>query len=437
MSSFGAPVKVLAGLTAVVLLAHLVILQSRPSSLQASERSLAKPFSTRSVALAPVAVDSPAPQPAVAPARLAPIAPAVPPPVRPTPAPKATPAIAKAVTASAQPAAQQAVAGLPDTFVTGPISPPQSPGAVGGPSEPFRVLPEPDSSPDVATPANPQIPPASAATPSRTAGNPTQAVAITAPGVPSAARVEASKAPPSLANAPANPTVLPKSDPAAPSAIPAPKVAYTLPGSTRLKYNVKATKDGLGFDARAELLWQQDGSSYNARLEVAAFLVFTRVQTSTGRLTPEGLAPTRFSDKFRTELAAHFERDKNVVTFSANTPQVPLLAGMQDQLSVFMQLAGMLAAAPAKYPTGTVITFETIGPRSPETWVLTVESDETLNLPGGEQATRKLTRKPRRDYDQTAELWLAPALGYLPVRIKLTEKNGDFVDQLWRGTEAP
>ena len=37
-------------------------------------------------------------------------------------------------------------------------------------------------------------------------------------------------------------------------------------------------------------------------------------------------------------------------------------------------------------------------------------------------------RLPRKDYDQKAELWVAPALGYLPVRIKLTQANGDFAD---------
>jgi hypothetical protein len=39
-----------------------------------------------------------------------------------------------------------------------------------------------------------------------------------------------------------------------------------------------------------------------------------------------------------------------------------------------------------------------------------------------------LQRLPRKDYDQKAELWVAPALGYLPVRIKLTQANGDFAD---------
>ena len=40
----------------------------------------------------------------------------------------------------------------------------------------------------------------------------------------------------------------------------------------------------------------------------------------------------------------------------------------------------------------------------------------------------KLLRLPRRDYDQKAELWLAPDLGYVPVRIRLTQANGDFAD---------
>ncbi len=218
---------------------------------------------------------------------------------------------------------------------------------------------------------------------------------------------------------------------------PAATIAYTLPGSMRLKYNVKGTKDNLNYSARAEMLWLQDGNTYEARLEVSAFLIGARTRTSTGRLSADGLLPTRFADKFRTEVAAHFERDKDKVSFSANTPDLPLLPGMQDQLSVFVQLGAMLAGEPARYPSGTNISFETIGPRAGETWVITVDGEEKLDLPGGEIHAIKLSRKPRREFDQTAELWLAPTLGYLPARIKITEKNGDFVDQVWRATETP
>jgi hypothetical protein len=46
-------------------------------------------------------------------------------------------------------------------------------------------------------------------------------------------------------------------------------------------------------------------------------------------------------------------------------------------------------------------------------------------------------RNPRREFDQRVELWLAPALGYLPARIRITEANGDYIDQKWLSSEAP
>ena len=39
------------------------------------------------------------------------------------------------------------------------------------------------------------------------------------------------------------------------------------------------------------------------------------------------------------------------------------------------------------------------------------------------------TREPR---DTQVDIWLAPSLGHLPVRIRLTQDNGDVVDQQLR-----
>jgi hypothetical protein len=233
---------------------------------------------------------------------------------------------------------------------------------------------------------------------------------------------------------PLNPSPLRSPNASAASAIATP---YTVPGSVRLKYRVEGKKDHLIYRADAQMLWRHDGNIYEAQLEVSAFLIGARVRTSSGRLTAEGLQPTRFADKYRSELAAHFDRVNQKVTFSANTPEVPLQVGMQDQLSVFVQLGALLGGAPDAYPAGTELVFETIGPRAPETWLITVEGDETLSLPGGQIATVKLSRSTQREFEQKAELWLAPSLGYLPVRIRLTERNGDYVDQVWRATEAP
>ena len=251
------------------------------------------------------------------------------------------------------------------------------------------------------------------------------------PQRPPAVEVPESAAPPELASAP---------DEAPAPALPLPREraplasSYTLPGSVRLKYQVSANK--FPFSLNAELLWQQSGDSYEARLEFGAFGQ-ARVQTSRGQVTSQGLAPLRFSDKYRSEVAAHFEREKGKVTFSANTPDVPLLGGAQDRLSILVQLAAMIAGDPARFPAATTITLQAVGPRDADTWLFTVGSEETLSLPGGELATLRLVRNPRKEFDQKVELWLAPALGYMPARLRITEQNGDFIDQKWLASEPP
>ena len=135
-------------------------------------------------------------------------------------------------------------------------------------------------------------------------------------------------------------------------------------------------------------------------------------------------------------MAAHFNRDSNKITFSANTPDVPLMTGAQDQLSVMLQMAALIAGNPTRFTPATTLAFQTVGPRNAGIWVFTVIGEEVLPLPGGQQVALKLLRQRRQEVDQRMELWLAPALGYLPARIRLTDPNGDFVDQQWLATEA-
>ncbi|TAH10156.1 MAG: DUF3108 domain-containing protein [Curvibacter sp.] len=209
------------------------------------------------------------------------------------------------------------------------------------------------------------------------------------------------------------------------------------PDPARLKYDVRAEVKGVSISLNGELLWQHDGKTYNSRLEFSHFLLGSRVQTSKGTLGAQGLEPVRFGDKVRSEVAAHFDRIANKVTFSANTPDVPLTPGMQDQLSALLQVSAMLGGEPLRYPPGTQIPFEAIGPRSVESWTMVVGASERLALPGGEVSAIKITRGPAGPYSNRAEIWLAPSMGYLPVRIRLTETNGDVADKLWRSTQAP
>ena len=230
----------------------------------------------------------------------------------------------------------------------------------------------------------------------------------------------------------------PPAQPAAQAPAQAPGVpigVFSIPGSTRLHYQVTAQVRGLTWSGEGELLWRHDGESYEARLQVSAPLLPTRTQHSTGRITAQGLAPLRFSDKTRSEEAAHFERDKGKVSFSSNRPDAPLLAGAQDRLSVMLQLGAMIAGEPAKFPPATTISIQTASTRDAEPWQFTVESTEVLQLPGGTVSALKLTRNPRREFDQKVELWLAPAMDYVPVRLRLTQPNADSVDQQWSSTD--
>jgi len=229
----------------------------------------------------------------------------------------------------------------------------------------------------------------------------------------------------------------PSSPPAAPAA-PEPAarlVAFAIPRSMRLHYQVTALVRRQPWSGAGELVWRHDGDSYEATLEISAPLLPTRTQHSTGRITADGLAPSRFSDKVRSEQAAHFERDKGKVSFSGNTPDAPLLPGAQDRLSVLLQLSAMIAGEPAKFPPATTISIQTASTRDAEPWLFTVEREEALQLPGGTLSGLKLIRNPRREYDQKIELWLAPGMDYVPVRLRLTQPNGDSVDQQWSSTD--
>jgi hypothetical protein len=237
-------------------------------------------------------------------------------------------------------------------------------------------------------------------------------------------------------------TDAPPPTPPAPAAQPQPPLAgastaLTIPGSVRLKYAMTGRSRNMDYSAFAELSWLQDGQSYDAKLVVSAFLVGSRSMSSSGHITADGLAPTRFLDKYRSERAAHFEADKGKISFSANTPDAPWLRGAQDRLSVFLQLGSLLAGDPASYPVGSKVSLYTAGPRDADTWIFTVEAEETLSLPAGEVPAIKLARKPQRDYDQTVEIWFAPSMEYLPVRSRITQQNGDFIDQKLRTAEKP
>jgi hypothetical protein len=209
-----------------------------------------------------------------------------------------------------------------------------------------------------------------------------------------------------------------------------------VPEPARMHYEVTVHRHGLALGGRAQLDWRHDGQQYEATLEVTGPAGFNRrTQRSTGRITDEGLAPGYFSDRARSEQATHFDREKGRVVFSNNRPQAAIADGMQDRLSVVVQLSMLIGGQPGRFPAGTQIVIPTASTREAENWIFSVEGEEDLDLPGGKVRALKLQRAPRGDYDQKLELWLAPRMDYAPVRLRLTNPDGGAVDQRWSATD--
>ncbi len=432
------PRRVLLVLACAVLALHLLVIRHLPlggtaASDKPQQQQLA--FQTRMV-------EPPAPEPvAVAEPTPAPAPPAPPPRPKPRhrPAPKPAPAPPPAEVPAPEPEPT-------------PADAPTAPAAM--------PAPEPAATADAAS-----APPApdDAAAPADSAA--AAAAAATAPQQDASAAVAQAPAPADTASAPASaPPTAASSAPAANAPTPtAPATTDTqagvtiqspgsgtppvdasaapvrLPPSARLSFDVTGQAKRFHYSASAELLWRNLGATYEARQEIKAFLLGSRSQTSTGSITEQGLQPVRFGDRARAEQAAHFDYDRHLATFSANTPDSPIGPGAQDRLSVFIQLGALLAAAPERYPPGTRITLTTVGARSADRWSFTVEGTETLDLPAGPTPALKLQRLPRadKDRDQQADLWLGTGLGYLPVRIRITQANGDFADLALSGHETP
>lgn len=203
-----------------------------------------------------------------------------------------------------------------------------------------------------------------------------------------------------------------------------------LPGSATLDFEAKGQVKGFQYSAGAELQWKHDDQYYEAKQSISMFLMGARSQTSEGLITPRGLQPLSFTDRGRKTQSAHFDVAQGKASFSDGTPEAPISDGVQDRLSVFLQLSALLAADAKRYPQGTVIELTTSSARAAARWRFAVGPSETLELPAGSVEAIRLDKlaDPQGQSDQQGSLWLAPAMQYLPVRIRLNQGQNDYVD---------
>jgi hypothetical protein len=177
--------------------------------------------------------------------------------------------------------------------------------------------------------------------------------------------------------------------------------------------------------------WQRADDKYQVRLDVKVQPLFTQVLTSQGEVTPDGLVPRAY-EEFRPgkRRVAHFG-DQVLVLENGKTAPRP--AGVQDTASQFVELTHRFATGKEPLEVGRAVTVWLARPGAVDRWVYDIVAVETLQTPrmGPVEAYHLKPRpiaNPRGNI--TAEMWFAPSLLYLPVRIKVvmgTEAHLDLM----------
>jgi hypothetical protein len=197
-------------------------------------------------------------------------------------------------------------------------------------------------------------------------------------------------------------------------------------------YRLQARISGLRFNINARMEWATYQGRYHAKLRYSVLMLGHRTQTSHGLLTPSGLMPQTFVESTsRKQTVLDFDWKNNVVDRNQEPAAHPLKRGAQDPLSVFFETGLQLAQLHPNQTQPSQITVHVVGTRRAEDWTFKFIGKESLDLPAGQFDTLHWQRPAANDDAKgvTADIWFAPSLGYLPVRIRLAQDNGDVLDQ--------
>jgi hypothetical protein len=207
------------------------------------------------------------------------------------------------------------------------------------------------------------------------------------------------------------------------------------PLSTELHYRLSGQVRG-PVHGRARVQWLRQGEHYQMHLEVqvgpAIAPLVARRMSSDGLLTPHGIAPRRYDEATSGLLVA--QRHQTLL-FRPGQVQLadgrgePVGEGAQDSASQFVQLSwlaltGRLALAP-----GAVVELPLALPRRVHPWRYEVQGEVLLDTPLGPLKTWHLQpRVAALPGAMQAEVWLAPALQQLPVRILIRHDAQQHID---------
>jgi hypothetical protein len=206
-------------------------------------------------------------------------------------------------------------------------------------------------------------------------------------------------------------------------------VLDTWPPDTRLGYRLGGQFRSGELHGDARVQWLRQGSRYESRVDIDITLLASLVMTSQGEITPQGLLPKAYEEQRRSGRRGVLLEDETIAL--ADGRRLPRPVGVQDTASQFVELSHRFMSGQDVLEVGRSVDLWMARPGGVDLWTYDIVDRELLELPrlGPVEAFHlkpRMIANPRGNI--TAEMWFAPSLQYLPVRIRVNMDESTYVD---------
>lgn len=276
---------------------------------------------------------------------------------------------------------------------------------------------------------------------------PTTPRPVPAPAVPAPVQTAAAPPPEPPASAPQAAEAPPAETPAQPVASAASAAEDQAPGpewpdSVQLDYRLSGYFRG-EVSGEGRVQWLREGRRYQVHLEMRIGPEFAplveRRMSSDGLLSARGIAPQRYDELTRTLMRAPRQATLRFSAQPDGSTEVQLAdgskhlaaQGVQDASSQFVQLTWLFLTGREALAPGRIVELPLALPRKLYAWRYQVIGEERLETPMGLLDTwhlQPLLQSDEKLRDLKAEVWLAPTLQYLPVRLRVAQDEQTFVE---------
>lgn len=218
-----------------------------------------------------------------------------------------------------------------------------------------------------------------------------------------------------------------------------PELSSALPAQARYVYRTTNSESRLA-SGTTTIDWSVDSEGrYRLRMATTALGLTLIELESQGALRGFGLAPDRYTEARvrRGIVAANFDWEGRRVTFSTRPHERPLADGVQDRISFQFQLMLLGQAVPERFRKGARTVLQIAG--RDDVAVYRFESsgrDRTMTGAGEVDTVRVERIVVDPSSDARIEVWLAPDLGWLPVRLRFTDRQGRVTESVLEATPS-